>query len=500
MGSNQVKPTWADPRVALVIDSKAAYSSFPYTPGAAYPEFDDTPDDTKPNPTFHMVRELFRVLELDAEHIDTAAWNPLGDLIHPGMQVLLKPNWVRDYNAGESDDVLSMYTQTSVIRAVLDYVYKALDGQGEVVIGDAPLQSCDFSVLQERSGMTKMLQHYKPRGKAPELRDFRLTLFGQRERADGDPTGCTLVDLGKESMHTAKDDLCNRYRVSCYDPAPMRSHHAPGKHEYLICNSVLDADVVINLPKLKMHKKSGITAALKNMVGIVGHKEFLPHHIKGPAENRGDEYPVGSWVKTAHGHMVDVLFGRIGTRITPARRIASKSVRTLRGMMNESRGGSCLEGSWIGNDTIWRTIIDLNRILLYYDRESQSMASQPKRALLNIVDGIIAGEGDGPLAPIPKQCNLLAAGMNSAAVDAVLAHMVGYDIEKIPQVRRAFDEYTWPVAPFSLDAIRACADVDGVRTDTPLEGAPAMPLVPPPYWEAACRDYSGSPAEHAVGA
>jgi hypothetical protein len=54
---------------------------------------------------------------------------------------------------------------------------------------------------------------------------------------------------------------------------------------------VLSADLVVNLPKLKTHKKTGVTLALKNLVGINGDKNWLPHHSQGSVEKGGDEYP-----------------------------------------------------------------------------------------------------------------------------------------------------------------------------------------------------------------
>ena len=50
------------------------------------------------------------------------------------------------------------------------------------------------------------------------------------------------------------------------------------------------ADVVINLPKLKTHKKTGVTISLKNMVGINGYRNCLPHHTIGTPDASGDEF------------------------------------------------------------------------------------------------------------------------------------------------------------------------------------------------------------------
>ena len=82
-----------------------------------------------------------------------------------------------------------------------------------------------------------------------------------------------------------------------YDHRLMNRRHSQGKHQYLVSNSVLSADFIINVPKLKTHIKAGITGALKNLVGINGHKEFLPHHVNGWPGSGGDQYQRRSAVK-----------------------------------------------------------------------------------------------------------------------------------------------------------------------------------------------------------
>jgi hypothetical protein len=106
------------------------------------------------------------------------------------------------------------------------------------------------------------------------------------------------------------------------------------------------------------------------------------------------------------------------------------------------------EGSWSGNDTIWRTCLDLNRILLY-GRLDATMAERPQRQVLHVVDGVVAGQGDGPLAPQPLRLGLILAGQNAAAVDRVGAHLLGYDPERVPLVREAFGNFPWPITAFA---------------------------------------------------
>src|SRR6185436_17237787 len=100
-----------------------------------------------------------------------------------------------------------------------------------------------------------------------------------------------LFDLASESLLEPITDDQDDFRVTCYDPRLMAKTHGKGRHRYLVAKDVLDADVVINLPKLKTHKKAGVTCALKNLIGINGNKEYLPHHRLGGSDLGGDCYP-----------------------------------------------------------------------------------------------------------------------------------------------------------------------------------------------------------------
>lgn len=51
---------------------------------------------------------------------------------------------------------------------------------------------------------------------------------------------------------------------------------------------------------------------------------------------------------------------------------------------------------------------------------------------LHVVDGLIAMEGDGPLAGTPVGLNLLMAGYDAVAVDTIAARIMGIDPEEVP--------------------------------------------------------------------
>jgi hypothetical protein len=96
------------------------------------------------------------------------------------------------------------------------------------------------------------------------------------------------------------------------------------------------------------------------------------------------------------------------------------------------------EAMWYGNDTLWRTLLDLNRIVFYADREG-NIRDVPQRTFFCLMDGIIAGEKDGPVNPDPVHAGVLMAGFNPVSVDAVATTLMGFDIDRIPLIYRAFD-------------------------------------------------------------
>ena len=233
-----------------------------------------------------LVSQLLRRLCLEGglrlESESESSWNLLGGLINPGESVLLKPNWVFHQNhSGQGMDCL--VTHASVLRAVLDLVLRAQPGK--VVVGDAPIQGCDLPKLMETAGYNTLKEHYAQAGAAVEWLDFRRTVLANPEGVWDRQTSLrpledyVLFDLGVESLLEPIARDAERFRVTMYNPDLMRQTHAPGRHQYLIARDVIEADVVINLPKLKTHKKACVTGALKNLVGINGNKDYLPHQI-----------------------------------------------------------------------------------------------------------------------------------------------------------------------------------------------------------------------------
>lgn len=457
---------WRDPRVAVV--ELAA---------AAYPRSSDGNDEVS-----RGVSRLADLLGWSGGR-ETGAFGPL---IPEGAQVVVKPNWVMDRNQGPWG-IEPLLTHASLVRAVVESVLRA--NPSRVVVGDAPLQACDFSKLLATTELDRWgeaLQAAEPRFAG--IRDFRRTTCVVRggirvpEENRLPRENFVLFDLGAESLLEPVTDGRGSFRVTQYDPSQMVVTHGPGRHQYLVAKELVDADVVFNLPKLKTHKKAGLTCALKNLIGINGNKEYLPHHRVGGSGRGGDCYPGRSPVK----RVLEYAFDRQNSTTSRAGRHGWYQVTHALGKLVRMTGDELgVEGSWSGNDTVWRTCLDLNRIALY-GRADGSLAAEPQRAVFHIVDAVVAGQGDGPLAAQPLPLRLLLAAASAPAIDWVAAQLLGYAPERIPIVREAFGDFRWPIASFAPDEVVLLGEagrcqVDELRRSRMLR----QPVIYPVGWRDA---------------
>lgn len=433
-----------DPRVVLIHREAYDYPStaHAFRPGTAYSEC-LFPGDVSPeeNAAYDMVREAFHLLGLDAEHYGTPAWNPLGAYIRPGQRVLIKPNLVMHEN-GSGYGMECLITHPSVVAPVVDYVLKALQGSGRVMIGDAPIQDCHFGELLERGGYRVLQAYYQRRGVALPIVDFRNVrrqlvdgIYVDQDAAEASEHGILVrMPEGASAFDGLSEERLERMRVSNYDKRLMQKHHAVKKHEYKIARAVLAADVVISMPKPKTHRFGGITAALKNMVGINANKECLPHHTNGSKEEDGDCYvrPNDALVR-ANAHLdARNLLMREGKSEAARKEMQQYRASLMEGMLE--RGEKYWSGGWSGNDTIWRTILDLNHILYFADKDG-IVRDTPQRKVLIVADLLQGGQRSGPLAPTPAQAGVIAVGENPLLFDRAVCSVMGFDYERIPQLR-----------------------------------------------------------------
>lgn len=421
-----------------------------FSPSEAYPEYRHGHLARKPNPVYAMVRETFAQAGLDAAHFGTAAWNPLGGFIPPGSKVFLLCNFVHHRRRTESaEDSLGKCTHGCVLRAVTDYVLIALGPRSplpapgsRLTFGNAPLQSCDFERVLRETGAAAVRDFYASRGCPAAAKDLRLFVT---ERAISGRTRRTVVRDQAEGMAVELDgqsllqELCEKagdagpeFRVVDYDPEFMRAWHDREKHRYLIHRDILDADVVLCVPKLKTHEKVGITCGLKGYVGIVGRKECLPHHRCGAPANGGDEYPTRNPMLSFFSRLSDWVYRRGPGR--PFQGLVETGDHTLRRFLRKL--GYVTSGAWPGNDTTWRMALDLARVAHYADRSGR-MQDTIQRRNLTFVDGIVGGEGEGPLAPTAVASGCLVFSDDVALGDRLACRLMGFEPSLVPLVRAA---------------------------------------------------------------
>lgn len=349
----------------------------PFDPDSAYPEYPLGAGAVgADNGAYRLVREALRLLYPDGFGLPD--WNPLAAIIRPGDTVLIKPNLVDDVGWEQC-----RITHPSVLRAVIDYAYKACGPSGRILVGDGPYTLGIWERVVEASGIHAMAERLVGEHSLP------VSLVNLN---DATKETARFVDLGEDS---ALAGLGRQWRDA--RGRPLRSVDDRPVTSYRIAPAVLNADVVISLPKAKVHTTAGVTLAMKNLVGII---PCLPD-AEGLARNKD----------CAHLSDQDVWRGP--------------------------------RGEYVDNDTIWRTVADLNRILLYADREGR-LRAEPQRRYLAVVDGILAGEAS-LFNPRPVALGTVIVGADPVAVDAVGARVMGFDPRRIRSIACAGDAGRLPL-------------------------------------------------------
>ncbi|MCK5485703.1 MAG: DUF362 domain-containing protein, partial [Desulfobacterales bacterium] len=245
-----------------------------------------------------------------AETIDLAVGG-IDNIIGEGETVLIKPNL-----AFQAPPESFSVVDPRVIEAFVAYLKESSRAK-EVWVGDNPSLGQQVGRARpafEAAGMRRAAE----RGGAD-----RIIYFDEEELVDVEVKGAVLFRHAK------------------------------------VFKPFLDADRVINLPKMKTHLAGTVTLGIKNWQGIIPN-----------VHPSGEQQDV---------HRLDL-------------------------------GQKCA---------------DLLRV---------------RRADLTFVDGIIAMEGQGPHAGTPVEMNLFIAGMDTVAVDAVTAYVMGFETIEIPAVRIAATE------------------------------------------------------------
>jgi uncharacterized protein (DUF362 family) len=433
----------------------------PFSPGIKYPEYPFSDISSKPNKVYDVVRKHLYNLGLDKDNYGKESWNPFKEFCLTRKKILIKPNWVKHVHP-HNENIWCLITHPSFIRVILDYIFIETKGNCSVVIGDSPVQEADFNKIIEISQIKELQYYFVNHGLNIEIEDFRYErvlrdrrhLLIKTEVLSKDPGKSVVISLAGSSLHSDIDSNYKRYRVTDYDKKTMREHHRPGHHEYLLSKTAIECDFFINIPKAKTHRKAGVTLSLKNLVGINCSKDWLPHHRQGVKSQRADEYKdffLFQWLSVYFGELSEMqkkpflrkfyfslskfVFAKLHNRTCKILHLIYYS-----------------EGSWYGNDTIWRTCLDLNRILLYTDRRGK-LGTKIEKDYLTIIDGVIGGEKEGPLEPTPVNSNFVIASLNPLLADYVAARCMGLNPMRIPIIKYCFSDMDFPICNIKSEEI-----------------------------------------------
>ena len=173
------------------------------------------------------------------------------DYVRPGDRVVLKPNWVKEHDErhpgpGQWEHVV---THPAVIEAVILWVAGRLNGDGSIVVCDAPQTDSSFSTLSAYCGLDEMIERCRAVFPGPkiELLDLRPEEWHavdgvtvSKTQLPGDPLGDTFVALNEASEFVGfsgngqlygasfnMDETNERHRGERHVRAPNACVHRP---------------------------------------------------------------------------------------------------------------------------------------------------------------------------------------------------------------------------------------------------------------------------------
>jgi hypothetical protein len=400
---------------------------------------------------------LFADLKLDETNYGTSNWNPLGKYVVPNGKIAIKPNWVWDppYCFQRPECLFATVTHSSLLRAIIDYSYIAVGKRGRISILDSPIEDTSWTRLHKWNLFDDVFRFYKKHTDVPiemiDIRDLesvrskrgislgkrRLSLVHRRS-LPGDPRGSVKLEMNLESEFSKwglAEYGCLRSPQK-WTKREVLKYHSKNKHTYYISRTLMEADLIVNVPKLKHHKKAGVTLSLKNFIGATSRKNGLPHFRAGNPP-KGDEYPFPR-------RSVDIIKSRISDiNLLSTFGFSIRGYEHNRDQLPCDSAG-CMKhqlyrikvGDWHGTDTLWRTILDLNKAVLCGDLNG-ILHDTRQRQYLSIIDGIVGGDGDSPLHPRPRKAGLLLSSEDPVALDIAATYLMEFDPHKIPTLEKA---------------------------------------------------------------
>jgi uncharacterized protein (DUF362 family) len=347
------------------------------------------PYDPADNPAYNFVWQTVENLGLGSSS------NPLDDLIDYGNTVLIKPNWL-DFGP-------AVYTRPEVVRPLIDMAIAA--GATKIYIGDGGEDVAKTNDVMDSANYTAMVSVLASRHPGIVIQTVNLNARSN---------GWHWISLGSDSsfagsgyshydLGTGSETL---YGDSYYKTSDNQSINPNGNclGWYAVNNKTLEADVIINVPKMKTHQEMMATLSIKNLVGCT----------------LSSTYDEGNTIaRIAHHHQPR-------------------------------------EENYFENDIFWRAILDMNKIILYANKDGVLQPAQ-QRKYLTVIDGIQAMEksqhheyGGGG---IPFDRHVVLASVDPVAADAVACRVMGYDFSIIPSIANADSDTVHPVGINDPDSI-----------------------------------------------
>jgi uncharacterized protein (DUF362 family) len=385
-----------------------------------------------------------------------------------GKNILLKPNWV-NHNLTENDDIC-LRTNDNFLIATIELLIEKKPQK--IVIGDAPIQSCNWGKLFSQNFLNTISNLGKDYNIQIELMDFRRVTFDSHlnnPKTELKPiNNYVIFDLKENSYLESISKNDNIFRVTNYDPKRLAEFHRQGVHKYCITKELFDTDLIINMPKVKTHQKTGITCALKNLVGLNGDKDYLPHHRKGGVGFGGDCYPGKNYLRLWSENALDKANRKQGKKSFHFWVFVAKILWKCSFPKKEHD----LAAAWYGNDTTWRMVMDLNRIAIFGKKDG-TLSKEPQRDIYSLCDGIVGGQGNGPIRPDPLPLGVISFSNNSPMTDICMGTLMGFDIHQIPLLEAAYQNILDKEVDIFLNSERI--------TFTQLSPF-SVPTTPPPGW------------------
>ena len=385
-----------------------------------------------------------------------------------GKKILLKPNWV-SHNRKENDEIC-LRTNDSFLLAALEILLE--NKPTSIIIGDAPIQGCNWENMLSNHFIEAIALLSNKYSVPITIKDFRRVTFDPNQNnptTERNPlSNYVIFDLGEDSYLEPISSTKNIFRVTDYNPDRLAESHTIGKHKYCITKELFEADLVISMPKIKTHQKAGITGALKNIVGLNGDKDYLPHHRVGGVGFGGDCYPGKNIFRRTAEWLLDNANRYQGKKVYWLLRLTALIFWKL----SMPKRTHHLGAGWYGNDTVWRMVMDLNNIAIFGKKDG-TISNKPQRELYSLCDGIIGGQGDGPLNATPLPLGIISFSNNSSMNDICMAQLMNFDVQKIALLRSAYQN----IKKQNIDII-----LNNTKISLSDLSSLSIPTTPPPGW------------------